>query len=171
MIRSLRTYKLLIRTVVLVVFMASVLPGIAHACMMANAHDGVVIKECCCNKSQHGDHHGTYHGYKGMNHGSHEMDAEEKKCDDHNAPKDHHDATLDGDCCKMSVDSSSFDMIMSRTNKITQDELLFSSILFLHAQPLLSLPTVKPKYEGIQDTGPPSSLFLSLHILYARFLN
>ena len=178
MLRSFRTYRLLTRTVVLVVFMASVLPGVAHACMMADAHDGVLIKKCCCAKSQHANHHDDNHGHlkdehghDEMNHGSPEMKMQDKECDDHKPPLNHHDAKLKGDCCQMSLESSSFDVVMSRTNKITQEELLVNWIILLNAQPLLSLSAVQADFGGLQDTGPPSIPPLSLHILYARFLN
>ena len=72
----------------------------------------------------------------------------------------------------MSVESASFDVISSRSNKISQEELAINSLAVLLAtQHLLDVSDHQKDYGGLQDTGPPIAPALSLHILHARFLN
>lgn len=154
MLNPFRTYHSITRLVAMVIFVASALPFIGHACMMAEGHDMPMMKQCCCD-----DAHGLHEGMEMA-----ERDCEESK----ESSEAHHSTTLHDDCCLTEFQASSFDAA-ARVNKTSPEELISYTLVFLHVQRIFE-PTLQKTAGKLQDTGPPVAPLPPLHLLHSRFL-
>lgn len=153
MLKPFRTYHPLTRVIAMVIFVASVLPLIGHACMMAEAHDMSMMRKCCCDKAQ-----STHEG----------MNMTERACEDEEeSPDAHHGSTLHGDCCGTDIQAASLDD--ATRIKTSSEELIPLALVLLQTQ-LVFEQTSQQTEGGLQDTGPPLSSSPALHILHSRFL-
>lgn len=150
MLKPFRTYHTLTRVIAMVIFLAAALPFIGHACMMAEAHATPTMEQCCCDKA-----HSMHEGMEMMG----------SECEDEKG----HVTNLNGDCCSVDFQATDFDAT-ARKNKASPEELLASALVLLPAYVFFE-PTLPKTEGGLQDTGPPLSASLSLHILHSRFLN
>lgn len=151
MLNQLRTYRTPIRFVAIVLLIASVLPFIGHACLMAETHDMSIMSQCCCEKE--------HSGHKGME--------ERAKCDHLDATHaDGHGKNLPGDCC--AAEFESFITNATSRTKATTLKNLSTAIVIL---PRSSFPSPPKLQWGIfRDLGPPLLASPPLHILNSQFL-
>jgi len=154
MLNPFRTYRSMTRFLAMALFVASVLPFIQHACMMAEAHDMPVMKRCCCDEA-HGAH-------KGMEMASRKCEEAEKSHDAQQGKK------ITGKCCTVDFQASSLDAT-TRTKNSTQH---FISLALFVQQESTFIDAYPQKVAGmLHNTGPPLTPPLPLHILYSLFLN
>ena len=151
MLKPFRTYHSLTRVIAMVIFVAGALPFIGHACMMAEAHDMPMMKQCCCDEA-----HSVHEG----------MDMAERECEDKEESRDHN-STLHGDCCSTDLQATSLDD--ATRIKTSPEELITIALVVLQAQHVFQ-PASQKTEGGLQDTGPPLSSSPPLHILHSRFL-
>ena len=147
MLRPFRTNSPLTRLVAMVIFIASVLPVIGHACMMAEAHATPTVMSCCCDEVS-----------------SLDMDIiDGRECDDEREPS----ISVQGDCCLVDLQPIDSDAI-ARMSKASLEENI-DSVPLLQVR-LVFFEPAPPRIERrLQDTGPPPSL-PSLRILHSCFL-
>ena len=150
MLKPFRTNRPLTRFIAMAIVIASAFPFIGHACMMAEAHAMPTMKQCCCDEA-----HGMHEGMEMMG----------SECEE----EQEHGTTLHDDCCSVDFQSADFDAL-ARNNKASPEELVVSALILLPAYVFFEPALEKAKGE-LQDTGPPLSPPLSLHILHSRFLN
>lgn len=188
MLKPFRTYHTLTRVIALVIFLAAALPFIGHVCMMAEAHAMPTLKECCCDRDkgihegmvvegvmeeracdEDKAHHETHEDIRRHDAGHHDTGHHDTGHHDtgHHDPLNH--ANLQQDCCAVDVKATSFDAT-PRTNKASAEELVSLALVRLPLHTFLET-TLPDTAGGVQDTGPPRSLSLPLHLLFARFLN
>ena len=153
MLNTLRTYRSLAALLVGVLFLASALPLIQHACALAGLPGMSTLRRCCC-----ADRHDAHSG----------MAMPGTPCpEDETAHSSAQAALGSGDCCSVEVQSSG---VKARLRAE-------APLLPLVATALLVLPkslipeAAPPRPISLQDTGPPLLAHVSLHILYASFLN
>ena len=153
MLKPFRTYHSLTRVIAMVIFVASVLPLIGHACMMAEAHEMPMMKQCCCDEA-----HGMYEG----------MTKAKPACEDKaESPDAHQGSTLHGDCCASDIQAASLDD--ATRIKTSPEELIPLALVLLQTQPVFQTASQQTE-GGLQDTGPPLSSSPALHLLHSRFL-
>ncbi len=153
MLNTLRTYRLMATLLAGVLFLVSALPLIQHACALAGLPGMSTLRRCCCDK-RHDDHSG--------------MAMPETPCpEDETAHSSAQAALASGDCCSVEIQASGVEARLRAE----------APLLRLAASALLVLPkslipeAAPPRPIALQDTGPPPLAPLSLHILYASFLN
>ena len=149
MLNTLRTYRSLVALLAGVLFLASALPLIEHACALAGL-PGMSMR-CCCDEDAHSG-----------------MAMPGTPCPEgETAHSSAQTALGSGDCCSVEVQSSGVKATL-------RAEAL---LLPLVATALLVLPkslipeAAPPRSISLQDTGPPLLAHVSLHILYASFLS
>ena len=153
MLNTLRTYRSLAALLAGILFLAGALPLIQHACVLAGLPGMSTLRRCCCDE-RHDAHSGmampgtpcpeveTAHSFAQAAQGS-------------------------GDCCSVEVQASGVKATLRAE----------APLLPLVAMALLVLPkslipeAAPPRPISLQDTGSPLLAHVSLHILYASFLN
>lgn len=185
MLKRVRTYRFLTQFLASFVFLASILPFIEHACLMAATSDMSVMRKCCCKKA-------TQHGHDSSTHGDHEMMEEEDSHAHHQAPDHqiqhqpaHHapaepvedtDESCDHEndqplnlvdaCCSVNMQGFT-DQTTARLKSISESLTDLSAISFIASQHIEMLPPVThPPPAG--DAPPPRST--SRQVLFATFL-
>ncbi len=153
MLRKIRTYRSVYRMLAMSLFVTSVLSLIGHACMMDEAHAGPRVKKCCCEKA--------HSGHEDME------DMAGRLCDE--TQETQHTENFHGDCCSEDFQTASYDAA-TRINKASPEEIIASALLFASVQDVFEAAHWNTE-KRLQNTGPPLSPPLSLHILLARFLN
>ena len=151
MLNTLRTYRSLVALLAGVLFLASALPLIEHACALAGLPG--MSTRCCCAE-RHDAHSG--------------MAMPGTPCPEvETAHSSAQAAQGSGDCCSVEVQASGVKATLRAE----------APLLPLVAMALLVLPkslipeAAPPRPISLQDTGPPLLAHVSLHILYASFLN
>ncbi len=153
MLNTLRTYRSLVALLAGVLFLASALPLIQHACVLAGLPGMSTLRRCCCDE-RHDAHSG--------------MAMPGTPCPEvETAHSSAQAAQGSGDCCSVEVQASGVKATLRAE----------APLLPLVAMALLVLPkslipeAAPPRPISLQDTGPPLLAHVSLHILYASFLN
>ena len=153
MLNTLRTYRSLATLLAGILFLASALPLIEHACALAGLPGISTIRRCCCDE-RHDAHSG--------------MAMPGTPCPEGETAHSSAQAALgSGDCCSVEVQSSGVKAMLRAE----------APLLPLVATALLVLPkslipeAAPPRPISLQDTGPPLLAHVSLQILYASFLN
>ncbi len=148
MLKTLRTYRSLAALLAGVLFLATALPLIVHACALAGL-PGMSMR-CCCDKDAH-----SGMAMPGM------------PCpQDETAHSSAQAALASSDCCSVEIQASGVEARLR-----TQAPLLPLAASALLVLPKSLIPeAAPPRPISLQDTGPPPLSPLSLHILYASFL-
>ncbi len=150
MLNTLRTYRSLAALLAGVLFLASALPLIQHACVLAGLPGMSTLRRCCCDERH--DAHSS-------------MAMPGTPCPE--VETAHSSAQGSGDCCSVEVQASGVKATLRAE----------APLLPLVAMAVLVLPkslipeAAPPRPISLQDTGPPLLAHVSLHILYASFLN
>ena len=149
MLKTLRTYRSLVALLAGVLFLASVLPLIEHACALAGL-PGMSMR-CCCAEDAHSD-----------------MAMPGTPCPEGETAHSSAQAALgSGDCCSVEVQSSGVKATLRAEAPLLP--LVATALLVL---PKILIPEAAPPCPiSLQDTGPPLLAHVSLQILYASFLN
>ena len=152
MLNTLRTYRSLAAVLAGVLFLASALPLIEHACALAGLPGMSTLRRCCCDE-RHDAHSG--------------MAMPGTPCPEVETAHASAQAALSsGDCCSVEVLSSGVKATLRAEAPLLP--LVASGLLVL---PKSLIPeAAPPRPISLQDTGPPPLSPLSLHILYASFL-
>ena len=151
MLKTLRTYRSLVALLAGTLFLASALPLIEHACAMAGLPTMSTMLRCCCDEDAH-----SGMAMPGM------------PCPhDEAAPSSAQAALGSDDCCSVEIQASEVKATLR-----TEASLLPLAVSALLVLPKSLIPeTARPGPLSLQDTGPPLLAHLSLHLLYASFLN
>ncbi len=148
MLNTLRTYRSLAALLAGVLFLATALPLIEHACALAGL-PGMSMR-CCCDEDAH-----SGMAMPGM------------PCpQDETAPSSAQAALASRDCCSVEILASGVEARLRAQAPLLP---LAASALFVLPESLIP-EAVPPRPISLQDTGPPPRSPLSLHILYASFL-
>ncbi len=153
MLNTLRTYRSLAALLAGVLFLASALPLSQHACVLAGLPGMSTLRRCCCDE-RHDAHSG--------------MAMPGTPCPEGETAHSSAQAALgSGDCCSVEVQASGVKATLRAE----------APLLPLVAMAVLVLPkslipeAAPPQHIVLQDTGSPLLAHVSLHILYASFLN
>ncbi|MEM8487011.1 MAG: hypothetical protein AAF564_15775 [Bacteroidota bacterium] len=178
-----RSYRVLIRSVVLLITMASLLPFVQHACAMMSG-DMKMHRKCCCMKQaadSHGDahHHSAHQNIQMAHHGSHEMHdmpdedighqhmpADERAPVQERVPCEHPDTDppAPGDCCTVESESSvADDYLKSRLSD--KSAISFS----LRARLLPAIAEIPIPFTH-QAPDPPHESLPARHVILSSFL-
>ncbi len=151
MLNTLRTYRSLAALLAGVLFLASALPLIQHACALAGLPGMSTMLRCCCDEDAHSG-----------------MAMPGTPCpEDETAHSSAQAALASSDCCSVVIQASGVEARLRAEARLLP--LAASALLVL---PKSLIPeAVPPRPISLQDTGPPPLAPLSLHILYASFLN
>lgn len=149
MLKPFRKNYPMTRFIAIVVVFTSILPFIGHTCLMAEAHAGPVLKQCCC-----ADAHGEHAGVKMT------------PCDEEKEAS--HMEDMHGDCCAAQFQVSALDEATG-VKKVSPEELAASAFPSLPIYSIIT-PSLQKTAGELQDTGPPLSPY-RLHLLYAQFRN
>ncbi len=152
MLNTLRTYRSLAALLAGILFLASALPLIQHACALAGLPGMSTMRRCCCDE-RHDAHSG--------------MAMPGTPCPEVETAHSSAQATLGSDdCCSVEVQASG---VKARLRAQAPLLPLAASARFVLPKSLI-LEAAPPRPISLQDTGPPPPTPLSLHILYASFL-
>ena len=153
MLNTLRTYRSLATLLAGILFLASALPLIEHACALAGLPGMSTMRRCCCDE-RHNAHSG--------------MAMPGTPCPEVETAHPSAQATLGSDdCCSVEVQAAG---VKARLRAETP--LLSMAMSALLVLPKSLIPeAAPPQHIALQDTGPTLPASLSLHILYASFLN
>lgn len=191
MFKRVRTYRFLTQSLASFVFLASILPFIEHACLMAATSDMSVLRKCCCEKSlQHGDDslgHGEYelmgedgeHAHKTAksghahhqtpDHHAEQEPAPAEPVEDSDESCDHKNdqpLNLADACCSESMQGFT-DYTTARLKSTTESLTDLAAISFIASRLIEVLPPViHPPPTG--DPSPPLSI--SRQVLFATYL-
>ena len=153
MLNTMRTYRSLAALLAGLLFLASAFPLIQHACAMAGLPWMSTLRQCCCAEP-HDAHSG--------------MAMPGTPCPKVETAHASAQAALgSGDCCSVEVQSSGVKARLRAESPFLP--LVATALLVL---PKTLIPEAAPARPiSLQDTTPPLLAHVSLHILYASFLN
>ena len=142
----------MVRCMAVLLFIASILPFIGHACAMA-AHGMPEVKKCCCEKA-HSAHEGMEH-----------MD--EMTCKHRDSSHAGHDSVPPDDCCQAEVESLT--TYAAKRVKAAPIELLDAQLIIPLSHEVITHPilTADPP-PG--DLRPPPMSSPPIRVLIAQFL-